>query len=53
MILFTAVIGAIFVLGIDTIAQHFMPVALPVGALTAAFGATYFLFLLYRTNTRM
>ncbi|HET9658709.1 MAG TPA: iron ABC transporter permease [Thermomicrobiales bacterium] len=53
MILFTAVIGAIFVLGIDTIAQHFMPVALPVGALTAAFGAPYFLFLLYRTNTRM
>jgi ABC-type Fe3+-siderophore transport system permease subunit len=26
---------------------------LPVGALTAAIGAPYFLFLLYRTNTRM
>jgi iron complex transport system permease protein len=53
MILFTAVVGAIFVLGVDTIGQHFMPVALPVGALTAAVGAPYFLFLLYRTNIRM
>lgn len=53
MILFTAVVGAIFVLGVDTIGQHFLPVALPVGALTAAFGAPYFLFLLYRSNTRM
>lgn len=53
MILFTAAIGALFVLFVDTIGQHFMPVALPVGALTAAFGAPYFLFLLYRSNTRM
>ncbi|MCO5222788.1 MAG: iron ABC transporter permease [Thermomicrobiales bacterium] len=53
MILFTAVIGAFFVLAVDVIGQHYLPVALPVGALTAAFGAPYFLFLLYRTNTRM
>lgn len=53
MILFTAVIGAFFVLSVDVIGQHFLPVALPVGALTAAFGAPYFLFLLYRSNTRM
>lgn len=53
MILFTAVIGAFFVLLVDVIGQHFLPVALPVGALTAAFGAPYFLFLLYRANTRM
>jgi iron complex transport system permease protein len=53
MILFTAAIGAIFVLGVDTIGQHFMPVSLPVGALTAAVGAPYFLLLLYRSNSRM
>lgn len=53
MILFTAAIGAFFVLLVDVIAQHFLPVSLPVGALTAAFGAPYFLFLLYRSNTRM
>ncbi|TXG81133.1 MAG: iron ABC transporter permease [Thermomicrobiales bacterium] len=53
MILFTAAIGAFFVLLVDVIGQHFLPVALPVGALTAAFGAPYFLFLLYRSNTRL
>jgi iron complex transport system permease protein len=53
MILFTAVIGAFFVLAVDTIGQHFMPVELPVGALTAAIGAPYFLLLLYRSNARM
>jgi iron complex transport system permease protein len=53
MILFTAAIGAFFVLSVDVIGQHFLPVSLPVGAMTAAFGAPYFLFLLYRSNTRM
>jgi iron complex transport system permease protein len=53
MILLTAAIGAFFVLFVDVIGQHFLPVALPVGALTAALGAPYFLFLLYRSNTRM
>jgi len=53
MILFTAVVGAFFVLMVDVIGQHFLPVSLPVGALTAAFGAPYFLFLLYRSNTRL
>ncbi|MEZ4505892.1 MAG: iron chelate uptake ABC transporter family permease subunit [Thermomicrobiales bacterium] len=52
MILFTAVVGAFFVLMVDVIGQHFLPVSLPVGALTAAFGAPYFL-LLYRSNTRL
>ncbi len=53
MILFTAVVGAFFVLMVYVIGQHFLPVSLPVGALTAAFGAPYFLFLLYRSNTRL
>jgi iron complex transport system permease protein len=47
-----AVAGGIFLLGADMIAQHAMPVSLPVGLLTAAVGGPYFLFLLYRTNDR-
>lgn len=47
------VIGAVVVLGADLIAQHaFSPLSLPVGVVTAAVGAPYFLFLLYRTNAR-
>ena len=30
-----------------------LPVSLPVGAITAAVGAPYFLFLLYRNQTRV
>ncbi len=51
--LFTAMLGAVLVLGTDLVAQHALPVSLPVGILTAALGAPYFLFLLYRSNTRM
>lgn len=44
-------IGAVIVLVSDLIAQHlFSPVSLPVGVVTAAAGAPYFLFLLYRSN---
>ena len=47
------VIGAVVVLTSDLIAQHaFSPVSLPVGVVTAAVGAPYFLFLLYRSNAR-
>lgn len=53
MLLLTATVGAFFVLLADTIGQHFLPVALPVGALTAAIGAPYFLYLLYRSNVRV
>jgi len=35
------------------VAQHFLPVSLPVGVVTAAVGAPYFLILLYRSNVRM
>ena len=37
----------------DMIAQHFLPVGLPVGVVTSAVGAPYFLFLLYRSSVRM
>lgn len=53
VMLFTAAIGAIFLLSADMIAQHALPVSLPVGAITAAVGAPYFLFLLYRSQTRI
>ncbi len=53
VMLFSAVLGACFLLLADIVAQHFLPVPLPTGVVTAAVGAPYFLFLLYRFNTRM
>ena len=53
VMLFTGVLGACFLLFADVVAQHYMPVALPVGVVTSAVGAPYFLFLLYRFNVRM
>jgi iron complex transport system permease protein len=51
--LLSALIGSILVLGSDMVGQHALPVGLPVGVITAAVGAPYFLFLLYRVNTRL
>lgn len=46
-------LGAALVVGADLIAQHlFSPVSLPVGVVTAALGAPYFLYLLHRSNQR-
>jgi iron complex transport system permease protein len=53
VMLFTGILGGCFLLASDVVAQHFLPVALPVGVVTSAVGAPYFLFLLYRTNVRM
>ncbi|HEU0165614.1 MAG TPA: iron ABC transporter permease [Thermomicrobiales bacterium] len=53
VLVLTALLGAFFLLAADTVAQHFLPVALPVGVVTSAVGAPYFLFLLYRSNVRM
>jgi iron complex transport system permease protein len=50
VMLFTAILGALFLIIADVIAQHGLPVSLPVGAITAAVGAPYFLFLLYRSH---
>jgi iron complex transport system permease protein len=52
VVLFTATLGALFLVGADAIAQHGLPVSLPVGSITAAVGAPYFLFLLYRSHVR-
>jgi iron complex transport system permease protein len=52
VLVFIATIGALFLLSADVIAQHFLPATLPVGVITAAVGAPYFLFLLYRSSVR-
>ena len=53
VLLLAGVLGAMLTLSADMAGQHALPVNLPVGVLTAAVGAPYFLFLLYRTNTRL
>src|SRR5690606_18966722 len=50
---FAGVLGGLLVLGSDMIGQHALPVGLPVGVITAALGAPYFLFLLYRMNAQL
>ena len=51
--LLTGILGGMLVLGADIVGQHALPVNMPAGVLTAAVGAPYFLFLLYRLNTRL
>ena len=51
--LFTGAMGVILVLSADIVGQHALPVSMPAGLLTAAVGAPYFLFLLYRMNTKL
>lgn len=51
--LLSGVLGAILLLFADIIGQHALPVGMPVGVLTAALGAPYFLYLLYRNNVRL
>lgn len=47
----SGLVGALLLVVSDAAAQHaFSPIALPAGAVTAAVGAPYFLFLLYRAN---
>jgi iron complex transport system permease protein len=53
VLFFMGVLGALFLLTADVVGQHFMPVSLPVGVVTAVVGAPYFLFLLYRSNARI
>lgn len=50
VLFFTGVLGGIVLLISDVVGQHFLPVTLPVGVVTSAVGAPYFLFLLYRSN---
>ena len=53
VLIFTALLGSIMLLGSDIVAQHLLPVTLPVGVVTGAVGAPYFLYLLYRSNLRV
>ena len=53
VLILTALLGGWFLLLSDVIGQHLLPVSLPVGVLTSAVGAPYFLFLLYRANARV
>jgi iron complex transport system permease protein len=53
LFVFTGVLGGLLLLGADLVGQHALPVSLPVGVVTAALGAPYFLFLLYRTHARI
>lgn len=53
VLLLTAILGGFFLLMADVVGQHFLPVALPVGVVTAVVGAPYFLYLLYRANARV
>jgi iron complex transport system permease protein len=51
VLLLAALIGALMLSLSDLVAQHaFSPISVPAGVITAAVGAPYFLFLLYRTN---
>lgn len=53
LIPFSVVSGGIFLVLCDTLARTLVsPTELPVGAVTAVFGAPYFLFLLYRNKMR-
>lgn len=54
VLMLAGALGALLVLASDLIAQHaFSPISLPVGVVTAAVGAPYFLYLLYRSNRRL
>jgi iron complex transport system permease protein len=51
VLLLSALLGAVLLGASDLVAQHaFSPISLPAGIVTAAVGAPYFLYLLYRTN---
>jgi iron complex transport system permease protein len=52
VLIFTALLGSIMLLVSDIVGQHALPVVLPVGVVTGAVGAPYFLYLLYRSNAR-
>lgn len=53
VMLFTGVLGGFFLLSGDIIANHFLPVSLPVSVVIGAVGAPYFLFLFWRSGVRM
>lgn len=53
VLLLSGFLGALLVIGSDVVAQHaFTPLTLPAGVVTAALGAPYFMYLLYRLHQR-
>lgn len=52
VVLFTALVGGAFLLVADIAGAHLLPISIPVGVVTAAIGAPYFLILLHRSNVR-
>jgi iron complex transport system permease protein len=53
VLLLCGLLGGLLLLGADLAGQFALPIGLPVGVVTAALGAPYFLFLLYRSNARL
>lgn len=53
VMLFTAVLGSVLLLGADVVGNHFLPVSLPVSVVIGAVGAPYFLFLFWRSEARL
>jgi iron complex transport system permease protein len=53
VLLFTGVLGGLFLLCGDIVAHHFMPVELPLSVVIGAVGAPYFLFLFWRAEVRV
>lgn len=53
VLVLSGLLGSLLVIASDVVAQHaFSPLSLPAGLVTAALGAPYFMFLLYRMNQR-
>lgn len=53
VLVFTGVLGGLFLLCSDIVAHHFMPVDLPLSVVIGAVGAPYFLFLFWRAEVRL
>lgn len=48
-----SILGAIFLLGVDTIARTVAPVEVPLGIITGLVGAPFYAWLLYRQRTKL
>lgn len=53
VMIFTFILGGLFLLCGDIIAHHFMPIGLPLSVVIGAVGAPYFLFLFWRAEVRV
>lgn len=53
VLLFTGVLGGVFLIGSDIVAHHFISVELPLSVVIGAVGAPYFLYLFWRSGVRL